>query len=152
MTPTHQIRLEHHPSRPIAVVRRLASQLPGVVPEACGLVWQTLRDQQIAGAGRHITVYLDGKINLEIGVELQTPFAGHGQVVPSATPAGHVAATTHFGPYPTLKTAHEAIRRWCHDNGHLLAGSNWEIYGHWQTDWDTDPSRIRTDVFYLLAN
>jgi hypothetical protein len=25
------------------------------------------------------------------------------------------------------------------------------IYGHWQPEWNADPSRIRTDVFYLVA-
>ncbi len=31
------------------------------------------------------------------------------------------------------------------------AGPNWEIYGHWQPEWNTDPLRIRTDVFYQVA-
>jgi hypothetical protein len=32
-----------------------------------------------------------------------------------------------------------------------LAGPNWEVYGHWQDEWNSDPSKIRTDVFYLLV-
>jgi hypothetical protein len=36
-------------------------------------------------------------------------------------------------------------------NNHSLAGPNWEIYGHWQREWDTNPSQIRTDVYYQLA-
>jgi hypothetical protein len=43
------------------------------------------------------------------------------------------------------------VKQWCRDHQHRLAGPSWEIYGHWQRDWDTDPSRIRTDVFWLLA-
>jgi hypothetical protein len=31
-----------------------------------------------------------------------------------------------------------------------LAGPNWEIYGHWLDEWNNDPAKIRTDVFYLL--
>ena len=31
-----------------------------------------------------------------------------------------------------------------------LAGPNWEIYGHWVDEWNRDPSKIRTDVFYLI--
>jgi effector-binding domain-containing protein len=146
------VRLEQLGSCPLAVVRRRArpQELSKVVPDACGTVWGVVRAQQITGAGRHIAVYLDGQINLEVGVELDAPFAGHGEVVGSATPAGLVAATTHYGPYGLLHEAHKAIRLWCGSNGHVLAGPNWEIYGHWQDEWNSDPAKITTEVFYLL--
>src|SRR5258706_9304715 len=116
----------HPPTTPraLAVVRRRASQqqLPKVVPDACGLVWNALRAQQIKGAGRHVALYLDNQINLEVGVELDTPFQGSGEVVPSSLPAGPVATTTHFGPYNRLHDAHQAILNWCAQNGHTLAG------------------------------
>ena len=146
------VRLEQVQSRPLAVVRRRAGQheLSKVVPDACGLVWSVVRAQRIAGAGRHVAVYLDGQINLEVGVELDTPFGGFGEVVDSATPSGTVATTTHHGPYGRLHEAHEAILQWCSNNGQTLAGPSWEIYGHWQDEWNSDPSKITTDVFYLL--
>ena len=89
-------------------------------------------------------------INLEVGVELDAPFVGHGEVVASATPAGAVATAVHFGPYNRLHEAHEAIRQWCADHGYTPAGPNWEIYGHWTDECNSDSSKIRTDVFYLL--
>ncbi len=146
------IRLEQLSSRPLAVVRRCArsQELAKVVPAACGTVWSVVRAQQITGAGRHIAVYLDDQINLEVGVELDTPFAGHGEVVGSVTPSGLVASTTHYGSYCLLHKAHEAIRSWCTNNGYTLAGPNWEIYGHWKEEWNNDPTQICTDVFYLL--
>ena len=150
---TYDVRLENIVgNRPIAVVRRRASrsELPKVVPDACGIVWNAVRAQQIAGAGRHVAVYLDGEINLEIGVELQAPYAGHGEVVGSSLPSGRVATATHLGPYSQLHAAHRAICDWCADHGHALAGPSWEIYGHWIDDWNRDPSKIRTDVFYLM--
>ena len=150
----YNIRCEELGSRPLAVVRRRArpEELSKVVPDACGVVWGVIRSQQISGAGRHVAVYLDGQINLEVGVELDAPFPGSGEVVGSGTPAGLVASTTHYGPYGLLNKAHEAILRWCGDNGHTLAGPNWEIYGHWQDEWNSDPTRICTDVFYLLTS
>jgi hypothetical protein len=42
-------------------------------------------------------------------------------------------------------------RRWCRANNHRLTGPNGEIYGHWQREWDADPSRTRTDVYYLVC-
>jgi effector-binding domain-containing protein len=148
----YDVRLELVTSRPLAVVRRRASlqELTRVVPAACGTVWNVVRAQQIQGAGRHVAVYLDDQINLEVGVELDAPFAGHGEVVGSATPAGTVATAVHFGPYQRLSEAHQAIRAWCAKHGHTLAGPSWEIYGHWVDEWNHDPAKIRTDVFYLL--
>jgi effector-binding domain-containing protein len=146
------VRLEQLSSLPLAVVRRRAAlrELSKVVPDACGVVWNVLRSQGVTGAGRHIAVYLDDQINLEVGVELDAPFAGSGEVVGSATPAGRVATTTHCGPYGLLHEAHEAIRLWCGNNGHTLAGPNWEIYGHWKDEWNSDPTKITTDIYYLL--
>jgi effector-binding domain-containing protein len=148
----YDVRLEQLSSRPLAVVRRRASvqELARVVPDACGVVWNVIRAQQVPGAGRHVALYWDDKINLEVGVELDAPFAGHGEVVGSATPAGAVATAAHFGPYDRLGEAHQAVRRWCADHGYTLAGPGWEIYGHWQDEWNNDPDKIRTDVFYLV--
>jgi hypothetical protein len=148
----YDVRLEQDPGRPLAVVRRRASpqELSKVVPEACGTVWNAVRAHQIPGAGRHVALYLDCQINLEVGVELDAPFAGVGEVIGSSTPAGAVATVAHFGPYGRLHEAHQAIRDWCAKHGHAPAGPNWEIYGHWLDEWNSDPSKIRTDVFYLL--
>jgi effector-binding domain-containing protein len=149
----YDVRVEQLGSRPIAVVRRRASsqELSRVVPEACGMVWGVIRSQKIPGAGRHVAIYWDGRINLDVGVELDGPFAGFGEVVGSVTPAGLVASTTHHGPYGQLHEAHAAIRSWCQTNGYTPAGPNWEIYGHWKDEWNSDPTQIRTDVFYLLG-
>jgi len=146
------VQLQQLDSVPLAVVRRRASpsELSRVVPECCGLVWKVVRAQQ-AQAGRHVAIYWDGCIRLEVGVELLGPFAEQGEVVRSATPAGAVASATYFGPYNGLGAAHEAVVRWCGANNHSLAGPSWEIYGHWRDEWNTDPSQIRTDVYYQLA-
>ena len=138
---------------PVAVIQRQvrASELSRVVPEGCGLVWNAIRAQQ-AKAGRHVAIYWDGSIRLEVGVELLGPFTEDGTVVCSATPAGAVAWTTHLGPYQSLHVAHDAIRRFCDANHHRLAGPSWEFYGHWLPEWNAVPSQIRTDVFYLLVN
>jgi effector-binding domain-containing protein len=148
----YTVQLQQLESVPLAVIRRRASasELARLVPECCGLVWNAVRAQQ-AQAGRHVAIYWDGSIRLEVGVELLGPFAEDGEVVCSATPAGEVASATHFGAYAGIGGAHGAVRRWCETNRRTLAGPSWEVYGHWQREWDADPSRIRTDVYYLLA-
>ena len=127
-----------------------AAELSRVVPECCGLVWNAVRAQE-ARAGRHVALYWDASIRLEVGVELLGPFVETGDVVRSATPAGTVAWTTHLGPYSGLGAAHDAVRHWCRANNWRLAVPSWEIYGHWRREWDDDPSQIRTDVFHQVT-
>ena len=86
----YDIRLEQVSSCPLAVVRRCAplQDLSKVVPNACGLVWSVLRAQKVMGAGRHVAIYLDDQINLEVGAEVDAPFAGSGEVVGSVGVSG----------------------------------------------------------------
>jgi len=78
----------------------------------------------------------------EIGCGVQLESGGN-----AATPAGLVATTVYFGPYDRMGPAHEAIHRWARESGHRLAGPSWEVYGH----WSDDPAKLRTDIFYLVA-
>ena len=152
---SQRVGFQHVASIPVAVVRRRANsaELSRLVPECCGLVWRAVRAQKETGAkgGRHVAIYWNGDIRLEVGVELQGPFEETGEVVRSTTPDGPAAFVRHLGSYDTLGSAHDLVRTWCDANGHRLAGPNWEIYGHWQPEWDTDPRLIRTDVFYQIA-
>jgi effector-binding domain-containing protein len=116
------------------------------------LVWNFLRERHVAGAGRHVALYWDGEINLDVGVELDTTFVSDGNVIPSATPGGLVASAIHLGPYQRLGETHTAIRQWCAEQGHQLAGPSWEIYGHWEEEWKRDAEKIRTDIFYLVRS
>ena len=148
----YQVHVETVPSQLTGVVRERVAphDLAVVVPAACGEVWTFMRAAGLPRPGRNLALYLDSEINLECGVEVPAPFAGNGRVVQSSTPAGAVATTTHFGSYAELGQAHAAVQAYCREQGLTLAGPNWEIYGHWDPAWDTEPARIRTDVFYLL--
>src|SRR5215467_13231023 len=136
---SYEVRIQQLDSVPIAVIRRQvrANELSRVVPECCGLVWNAVRAQQAKG-GRHVAIYWDATIRLEVGVELLGPFVEQDGVVRSETPAGTVASLAHFGPYGSLGVAHDAIHQWCKSEGHRLAGPKWEIYGHWQSEWDVN--------------
>ncbi len=128
-------------------------ELSKFVPAACGEVWAFIRSAGLENPGRHVALYLgDGQGTVEVGAEIGKRFSGSDRVQCSQLPAGRVAMTVHQGPYPRLGEAHAAIREWCAQHGHPLAGVSWEIYGHWQESWNTDSSKIRTDVFYLLED
>lgn len=149
---SYQIELTH--SKPIttAVIRNRvpAKELAQFVPAACGEVWSFIRSAGLPRPGRHLALYLDAQGSVEVGAEVSEPFVGNDRVHCSQLPAGRVVTTVHFGPYQHLSNAHAAIREWCARNGHLCSGVSWEIYGHWEESWNTDSSKIRTDVFYLL--
>jgi effector-binding domain-containing protein len=126
--------------------RAKQSELAQVIPPACGEVWEFMRSSGLPRPGRHLALYLDCEMNIEVGVEVFQSFAGNGRVVCSSTPAGLVATTAHLGPYNRLGEAHAAVHKWCAEQGHALAGPSWEVYGH----WEDDPAKLRTDVFWLL--
>jgi effector-binding domain-containing protein len=126
-----EVRVGDSSGIPLAVVRRQAgaSELSKVVPEGCDAVWSWLRARQLRG-GRHVAIYWDGAIRLEVGVELIDAITDEGDVVRSATPAGRTASVVHLGPYNRLGTAHQTIREWCSSHNLQLAGPNWEIREH----------------------
>ena len=152
---SYTVRIERVLSRPVAVVRRrvAAGDLSRVVPEACGLVFGAVKAAQATNIGRQVAIYRDagdGLLDVEVGIEVGSAFSGRDEVVGSVTPEGEAATVTHFGSYRRLGEAHRAIRQWCAATGRVPAGTNWEIYGHWLLEWNDDPSKIRTDIFYLL--
>ncbi len=146
------IRIEPSAATLLAVIRRQAhrAELGTLVPQDCGRVWASLRASNLPG-GRNVAVYWDATIRLEVGVEIAASIAADGEVVVSALPQGTVATTTHIGPYAELGSTHDAIRRWCTDHGHRLAGPSWEVYGHWREEWNTNPRLIQTDIFYQVV-
>ncbi|MEP6573608.1 MAG: GyrI-like domain-containing protein [Gemmatimonadota bacterium] len=149
---SYDVTLSELGSIPLAVVRRRAggAELARVVPECCGTVWNFLRAQGLRG-GRNVAVYLDAAIHLEVGVEMEGAFQESAEVIRSGTPAGLVLTTTYFGQYTQLGPAHRAITEWAKQHHQQLAGPSWEVYGHWQEEWNSDPSRIRTDIFYQVT-
>jgi len=149
----HSVHLASVEAAPTAVVRERveAHELSKFVPAACGEVWSFIRTTRLPRPGRHIALYLEDH-RVEVGAEVAEPFIGNDRVHCSQLPAGRAVTTNHFGPYAGLGEAHDAVRRWCAENGHVAAGICWEIYGHWEESWNADPSQIRTEVFHLLQN
>jgi len=148
----YQVELTDSKSIPTAVIRSRvpAQELPKFVPAACGEVWSFIRSAGLPRPGRHLALYLDAQGSVEVGAEVSEPFTGNDRVHCSRLPAGRVVTTVHFGPYARLSEAHRAIREWCAEHRHRCSGISWELYGHWEETWNTDASKIRTDVFYLL--
>jgi len=149
----YKIEVKHSGPALTAVIRSRVrpQELSKFVPAACGEVWSFIRSAGLPKPGRHVALYLgDEQGSVEVGAEVAEQFAGNDRIQCSQLPAGRVASAVHFGPYARLAEAHKAIREWCAERGYQLSSVSWEIYGHWQESWNADPSKIRTDVFYLL--
>jgi effector-binding domain-containing protein len=149
MTRVTEVHVGKVPPVTVAVVRGQApqAQLPSAIPAACGEVWEYARSARLSMPGRHVAIYFDASVSYECGVEVGAPFTGADRVVCSSTPGGWAARVTLIGPYAGLPAAHRTILDWSSSTGRTLAGTSWEVYGHW-TD---DESRLRTDIYYLLA-
>ena len=138
--------LEVEPRR-LAVVRRRCSlaELPATILSSLDIVWPFLKAHRVP-AGQNVVLYHDQLFNLDIGVEVFASLPQHDTVVSTTTPGRLAATVTHWGPYEELTLAHTAIARHCIGAKLKLAGPNWEVYG----DWEDDPEKRRTDVFYQL--
>ena len=116
-------------------------------------VYKAARAGLIQLDGQNIFLYQnvpgsDTEVDVAFGVGAVKPFNPDGDVTAVALPIGTVATTAHWGDYAGLANAHAAIIRWCREHGHRLAGTRWEIYGH----WTEDVAQRRTDVCYLLES
>jgi effector-binding domain-containing protein len=139
---SYTVEIRQVSAQPIAVVRGLttAANLPKRI--------RALFDEFYAGfagkAGLNIVFYptfdVAGEFEIQCGVQVES--GGN-----SSTPAGTIATTVYLGPYDQMSPAHNAIHQWVRENGRKLAGPSWEVYGH----WSDDPAKLRTEIFYLLA-
>jgi effector-binding domain-containing protein len=145
------VRLVETVATPTAVVKESTSweDFPSLWGPLLDEVWRFVRGSGLA-AGRNVMLYKDDVPNVEVGVEVATPFTAGVRVVPSALPAGLVATTVVRGAPSAegIAQGHAAVLGWCEVNGHELTGARWEIYGHWQDD--QDPTEFEIEVYWLL--
>ena len=145
-----QVRIELAVPRTLAAVRAVTTpqQLGTDIIRCLDQVWPLLREQG-ARTGHNVVVYHPGQSSelvIDAGVEVLDGFTARGAVRCVDTPAGQVAVAAHYGDYADLAAAYTALEQWCTANGRHQAGPRWEVYG----DWDDDPARRRTDVYFLL--
>jgi effector-binding domain-containing protein len=135
--------------RPTAVVVATTTwrEFPTVWKGMLDEVWACLNAEGITRGCRNVMLYKDNVPHVEVGVELTRSCQLTGRVVASTLPAGQVAKTVHRGGYDGLRAAHDAVVRWCAEQGQQLAGPRWEIYGPHRED----PAEIETEIYYLLA-
>jgi effector-binding domain-containing protein len=148
----YEVRVESAAPRRLAAIRATVAQdeLGQNIIGSLDQIWPVLREQR-AETGHNVVIYYGGgggTLDVAVGVEVPAGFAPTGEISDVSTPAGPVATTTHFGEYSDLAGAYTALGRWCEASTRSEAGVRWEVYG----DWEDDPARRRTDVYFQLAD
>lgn len=147
----YHVRIHTAPVRHLAVVRRRLkwSELGSKLIPLLDRVYIQVRAGKIVQSGHNVFVYRDATkegVTAEVGVEVSGPFEDTDDVVYSSTPFGEVASTLHVGPYSDLGGAYDALARWSREHNRPRMKTYWEVYG----DWNEDPAKLETEVFYLL--
>ncbi|PYV07340.1 MAG: AraC family transcriptional regulator [Acidobacteria bacterium] len=147
----YEIAVQSVLSRRVAVVRerlRWTDLGKRLIP-LLDRVYVAVRAGKVVQSGQNIFIYRDGSqdsVAVEAGVQVSERFEAVGDVFCAETPEGEAAVTAHIGPYSGLGVAHQAVIRWCGEHGRKRAGVWWEVYG----DWQEDPAKLETEVYYLL--
>ena len=105
MAPT--VRVEHVAANGLAAVRKTSSRgsLGRDIVAGLDVVWPVLRAQSVS-TGRNVVVYHGSVDDIEVGVEVDSPFHEAGEVRRSRTPEGDAAAVTHWGDYSAMQPAY----------------------------------------------
>jgi effector-binding domain-containing protein len=141
--------------RLIAYVRRQATlqSIPAV--GAASPVWTQVFTRKIRSTDTPVVVFIDAAGDalfsdngflVDIGAEVLEPFEEDPTLRFGETPSGRAATAWFKGPYAQIGGVHRAIRTWCAEHDHALAGPIWEVYR-----WNEDPTLLETQVHYLLA-
>lgn len=122
---------------------------------AASPVWVTTQTRGLQRTGWLIGYFPDAQGDaifeepapeLWIGPEVSEPFEDDLLLRYAPTPAGRAAFASYRGVHEQSPDVHRAIRAWCHDNGHRVAGPVWESYR-----WNLDPALRIIEIYYLLA-
>jgi effector-binding domain-containing protein len=149
---TYEVRVEEAGPRRLAAIRATVepAQLGASIIGLLDKIWPVLREQAVE-TRHNVVIYYGaspGTLDVAVGVEVPSGFTAAGEIRDVSTPVGPAATTAHFGEYSDLGGAYEALEHWCEAHARPAAGVRWEVYG----DWEEDPARRRTDLYFQLAS
>ena len=121
----HKITVE--PSKTAVVAGPL--DLTRIMPSYDAVyAWCRGGETDVQQIGQNIALYKHGA-EMEVGIEVDRPFAPVGDVIASELPGGRVAAAVHTTGYGDLRRTYAAIEAYLAANGLRGTGLCWEIYG-----------------------
>ena len=104
---------------------------------------------------------MSGDLQIEVGWPVASEIGRDDRVGTGTLPAGRYVVGSYLGPYDGLQDANEALQRWADEQALRWAvrdapeGERWDArFESYVTDpsSEPDPTRLRTDIAYLLAD
>ena len=126
------------------------ADLPRVMPESFGRVWEVITAQGVRPTGGAVALYHkygEDSVRVEIGFTVATEIRADQGVSPSRLPGGLVLTTAHVGRYEEIGPAYQAIQVHAANSGLVLTESMWEVY---LTDPVVEPdlSKHVTEIYW----
>jgi effector-binding domain-containing protein len=121
----------------------IAGRILGMFPYA----W--LKTAAVRQVGHNYAIYERGKhkeLLVRAGFPVSAAFAETQSVKCYTLAAGEAAHALHVGPYSELRGTYALLDAWCKEQGLLLGGQSWELYG----DWHDDPFKLETGIYYRV--
>jgi effector-binding domain-containing protein len=84
-----------------------------------------------------------------VGVILDAPLDGEGDVRAVDLPGGDAAYSLYVGPYDGMEPAYKAIEAWIAAKGRKSAGAAWEIYLS-DPQSEPDPQKWQTEIYWPI--
>ena len=93
----------------------------------------------------------ENKVIFQGGAFTETGIETSGRIQIGNSTSANTLQASHFGVYETAGITHDAMKKYCDDNGYTINGSAYEIY---ITDpsLEPNPANWETKVIYELAN
>lgn len=138
--------------QPALVIRSRVerSQIAATIGQSLGRIVPYAMGAGGAFAGQPFARYPEfgaGLISIEVGMPLQAPVPGEGDIEAFTLPAGLTAVAVHGGPYEQLPESFAALERWLAAEGRQPAGAPWEVYVTDPAD-HPDAADWRTEIYW----
>jgi effector-binding domain-containing protein len=160
-------KVENRTAQPYVAIRTQVAmaELPTVIPELTSEVYGWLDKQSVAPAGesliRYLVIDMTTKLDIELGVLVETTLAGDGHITADILPAGRYATLIYTGDYPGLMNANKVLLDWGAEQGLV-----WDTYASDDGDGfgaryeryirdpanEPDPAKWETEVAIRLAD
>lgn len=108
-----------------------------------------LKTAPVQQVGHNYAIYERGThkdLLVRAGFPVSGPFAETASAKPFTLAAGKAAHALHVGPYSELHRTYARLDAWCREQGLVLSGQSWELYG----DWHDDASKLETGLYYRI--
>ena len=157
-------KIETREAQPYAAIASTTSMRGGfgdVIDASLPAVLEYLSSLGVEPSGPPLVIYrvidMDGDLQIEVGWPIAAEIRPDDRVGTGTLPAGRYVVGTHVGPYDGLLEANAALQGWAESQGLTWAmhGERWDArFESYVSDplIEPDPTRLETEIVYLLAD